>query len=188
MEYPFPTATGQAPAPVPPAASPAPTGSVSDQDQGVFRRFSFTAAIGPGALIGPGENGLAISYQVARVGMGIDRDMSLLLAYEGTGMGSVNPKTKQDSWLKQDIVWAGLQHHFERRFFLRGGLGMGFVSEKTSTETFSGGKGIAALVGFGYELIQRQHFALSLDMNASLTHYHDESWKTLGADIAVSLF
>src|SRR4051794_36588758 len=54
MEYPFPTVTGQAPAPVPPAATT--TGAAQAEDEGVFRRFSFTAAVGPGALIGPGEN------------------------------------------------------------------------------------------------------------------------------------
>ncbi len=187
MEYPFPTATGQAPTPTAPA--PTPTGSAVEEPEGIYRRFSFTAAIGPGALIGPGENALAISYQVARAGVGIDRDLSVLLGYEGAGTSSVNPKNNQDSWLKQEIVWVGLQKHFERRFYVRGGLGFGFVSEKTDTESFSGGIGKpAALVGFGYELMQRRHFALALDMHASLTHYPKESWKTLGADVAVSFF
>jgi hypothetical protein len=186
VEYPFPTATGQAPAPLPPpaaaaAAEPAPA-------EAIERRFTFTAAIGPGALIGPGENALSVSYQLARLGLGLAPNLALLLSYEGAGTSSVNPKTMQDSWLKQDIVWAGLQHHFDRKLYLRGGLGMGFVSEKSGTESFSGGKGIAALVGFGYELLQRSHVAVAFDLHASLTHYPDESWKTLGADVAVTLF
>ena len=53
---------------------------------------------------------------------------------------------------------------------------------------FSGGKGIAALAAFGYELLQRQHWALGLDLHAGLTHYPEESWKTFGVDVTVSIF
>jgi hypothetical protein len=180
LEYPFPTT--RAVVPVAPAPAPEP------EAEGVYRRFSFTAAIGPGALIGPGENALAVSYQVARAGLGLDRNLGLWLSYEGAGTSSVNPKTNLDSWLKQEIVSAGLQGHLERRFYVRGGLGVGFVSEKTKAESFSGGKGIAALAAFGYEILQREHLAVALDLHVSWTHYPSESWKTLGADVAISLF
>jgi hypothetical protein len=191
LDYPFAAANVAAPVAPPPVAAAA-QGAAQAQEEGepqaIHRRFSFTAAIGPGALIGPGENALAVSYQVARGAVGLDRNLALWISYEGAGTSSVNPKTNLDSWLKQEIVSLGLQHHIEQRFYVRGGLGAGFVSEKTKAETFSGGKGIAALAAFGYELIQRKHLAVALDLHVSWTHYPKESWKTLGADVAISLF
>ncbi len=185
IDYPFPQplaqAAEQAPAfPYGPPPQPAP--------DGVSRRFSFTAAIGPGALIGPGERALALSYQVARVGLGLDPDIILQLSYEGSGTTSINPMTDETSWLKQDLLAAGLQHFIGPRIYLRGALGVGFVSEKTDTTSFSGGKGIAALAAFGYELMQRKHWSLGLDLHASLTHYPKESWKTFGLHLTVSVF
>jgi hypothetical protein len=183
-----PVSSGSEVSPGTQVSSGFPYGPPPPPPDGVSRRFSLTAAIGPGALIGPGESALALSYQVARIGIGIDRDLILQLSYEGAGTSSVNPMTQGDSWLKQDMMAAGLQHFLGQRLYLRGGLGVGFVSEKTKTMKFTGGKGIAALAAFGYELTQRTHWALGIDLHASLTHYPAESWKTFGLSATISVF
>jgi hypothetical protein len=178
-----------APPPVAVQATPAfPYGPPPEPERaGVYRRFSMTAALGPGRLIGPGEQTLAVSYQVARAGLGLDRNLNLQLSYEGIGANSEN--NGQKSWLKQDILSAGLQRFISERVYIRGGLGIGFVSEKIQNgPKYDGGKGISALAAFGYEVLQMEHLALGLDLHASLTHYPDESWKTIGLDLTISVF
>jgi hypothetical protein len=158
-----------------------------DEDDG-RRRFSFTAGIGPGALFGPGEEQMALSYQLFRVGVGIERGLSAVLGYESTGTDSVNPATNEDSWLKQDIWSLGLQAHLLPRLYFRGIMGLGYVSEKTASSEFSGGRGIAVGAALGYELVQGRHMALALDVHGSYTHYAREAWKTTGLELAVSFF
>jgi hypothetical protein len=179
LDYPFPTS----------ASGPAPTGAFpAAPPSGVYRPFSFTAAVGPGALLGPGESSLAVSYQLFRLGLGVARNFSLLFAFEGAGTNSVNPGTHRPSWLKQDIWQLGVQSHLLQRLYVRGGLGVGFVSEKVGGRTFDGGRGVALCAGVGYELVQLWFAAVALDLHGSTTRYERESWQTAGLDLAVSFF
>ncbi len=177
-DYPFPVAT---------AASPDAT-AASSEAGGVYRRLSLTTAVGPGALFGPGERDLAVSYQLARLGVGLDKNIALLFGFEGVGTNTINPKTNSDSWLKQDTWSLGLQRHFPPRLYVRGGLGVSSVSEKSGNLAFKGGQGIAVSGALGYEIIQRTHVALAIDIHGSTSHYPRESWQTLGFDLAVSFF
>jgi hypothetical protein len=169
--------------------SGAPPGLVAGGDEGGgFRRFSATAAFGPGILVGPGERSLAMSYQLIRLGIGLDRNLALMFGFSGVGTSSVNPKTGNDSWLKQEVWSLGLQGNLLPRFYVRGGLGTGHVSESAGGQTFSGGRGLEAEGAVGYELLQRRHVALAVELNGSWTHYSRESWKTAGLQMSVSLF
>jgi hypothetical protein len=170
----------------PPEAAPAI--AAPDDQNGVRRPISFTASVGPGMLFGPGERQMALSYQLFRVGVGIDRNLSAVLGYESTGTDSVNPATDEDSWLKQDIWSLGLAAHLLPQLYFRGIMGIGHVSEKTASSNFSGGRGITVGAAVGYELLQMRHLALALDLHGSYTHYARESWKTTGLELAVSFF
>jgi hypothetical protein len=171
----------------PPEPAPAVTAPAGPED-GVYRMFSVTASAGPGALIGPGEKQMALSYQLLRLGVGIDRNLQAVFGYESTGTDSVNPATDEDSWLKQDIWSLGLQAHLTSRLYFRGIMGLGYVSETTDTAEFSGGRGITVGAGLGYEFLQFRHAALAVDLHGSYTHYPRESWKTTGLQLAVSFF
>lgn len=155
---------------------------------GVYRPFSFTFSVGPGKLIGPGENELAVTYNLFRLGFGIAPNLSFVLSFEGAGTNSVNPATGDDSWLKQETFLLGLQYHLERGFYLRGAVGQGSVSETTDFEKFNGGSGVALSGAVGFEFVQTAHFALALDLNASTTRYARESWQTAGLNLALSFF
>lgn len=174
FEYPYTNEAAPTPAPAPTVAG--------------LRRLSFTAALGPGALIGPGERSLAVTYQLFRLGVGLAPNLALMFGFDGVGTNSVNPATGLDSWLRQDVWSLGLQAHVRPALYVRGGMGLGFVSEKAGGRKFSGGRGVSASAAVGYELLQRQHVALSLDLNASLTKYARESWKTAGLQVALSIF
>jgi hypothetical protein len=176
FDYPFEEGPGGTPAVARPAF------------EGIYRPLSFTASVGPGALFGPGENEFALSYQLFRLGVGLDENLAAVFGYESTGTDSVNPATNEDSWLKQDIWSLGLQAHLERRLYFRGTMGLGYVSEKTASAKFSGGRGVSVATAVGYELLQYSHLALALDVHGSYTHYPRESWKTLGLQLAVSVF
>jgi hypothetical protein len=178
LDYPFPTSTSAPPTGALPATPPG----------GVYRPFSFTAAAGPGALLGPGESGLAVSYQLFRLGLGVAPNYSVLFAFEGAGTNSVNPATNRASWLKQDIWQLGVQAHLRQRLYVRGGLGVGFVSEKVGGRTFDGGRGLALCAAVGYEVVQLWFAAVALDLHGSTTRYARESWQTAGLDLAVSFF
>jgi hypothetical protein len=179
LDYPFPSST----------TAPIPTGPLPGTPMsGVYRPFSFTAAVGPGALLGPGESALAVSYQLFRLGLGVARNFSVLFAFEGAGTNSVNPATNRESWLKQDIWQLGVQSHLRQRLYVRGGLGVGFVSEKVGGRTFDGGRGMALCAAVGYEVVQLWFAAVALDLHGSTTRYARESWQTAGLDLAVSFF
>jgi hypothetical protein len=176
LDYPFRT------------SAPASTGLPATPPSGVYRPFSFTAAVGPGALLGPGESAFAVSYQLFRLGLGVAPNFSVLFAFEGAGTSSVNPATNRESWLKQDIWQLGVQSHLRRRLYVRGGLGVGFVSEKVGGRTFDGGRGMALCAAVGYEVVQLWFAAVALDLHGSTTRYARESWQTAGLDLAVSFF
>jgi hypothetical protein len=153
-----------------------------------YRGFSLTLGVGPGGLFGPGEQALALSYLPCRLGYGIAPNLMLVLAYEGMGTNSVNPHTHQDSWLYQNIVWLGLQGRLRSQVYLRGGMGMSSVGEKTSSESFSGGHGMAVLGAIGRDIFTADHVALAIEVNASYARYPRESWQTLGLQLAASFF
>jgi hypothetical protein len=94
----------------------------------------------------------------------------------------------RDSWLKQDLWSAGLQASLLPRLYLRGGMGIGLVSESVGDRTFSGGRGLAVEAAVGWELVQLRHLAMAVEVNGSNTHYPRESWQTAGLQLSVSLF
>jgi hypothetical protein len=162
---------------------------VSQRQQGNdVRRFSFTAAAGSGYLIGPGERSLALAYQLFRLGVGLDERLSLVFGFSGMGTSSVNPATGSDSWLKQNVWSGGLQVNLRRDLYVRGGLGLASVSETVGNRSFDGGNGLLIEGALGYELWQRRHVAIALELAGSTTHYARESWQTVGLQLAVSLF
>jgi hypothetical protein len=75
-----------------------------------------------------------------------------------------------------------------QHLYLRAAMGAGFISEHTASVSFSNGTGIATSGAVGYEFVQTPHVALALDLNGSITKFSHESWKTLGANLAVSFF
>jgi hypothetical protein len=154
----------------------------------VYRPFSFSFSVGPGALIGPGEHELALTYNLFRLGFGIAPNLSLVIGFEGAGTNSVNPDSGEDSWLKQETILLGVQYHFGRGLYVRGSVGQGSISETTDYDHYSGGSGVAMSGAVGYEFVQTQHVALALDLNASSTRYARESWQTAGLNLALSFF
>jgi hypothetical protein len=155
---------------------------------GVYRPFSLTTSIGPGTLIGPGENSLALSYNVVRAGIGAGRNISFVFSFEGSGTPSINPKTRLDSWLKQEVWAAGVQYHFAQRLYGRTTVGLASVSEKTPGRVFEGGRGIGFAAAVGWEFVQSNHVALGVEVNGSSTRYSREFWHTLGLHLALSVF
>jgi hypothetical protein len=158
-----------------------------DMRGAVYRPFSFAFSIGPGALVGPGESELALTY-VLRFGIGLAPNLSLVLGFEGAGTNSVNPDSGLDSWLKQETFLIGVQYHFVRGLYVRGAVGEGSISETTDYDRYSGGSGVALSGAIGYEFLQSQHVSLALDLNGSTTRYARESWETAGLNLAVSFF
>lgn len=175
FEYPFAPMPGE----VAGQAPPAPARDLSG--------FNLTLALGPGGLNGPGERALALGYQL-RVGYGIDRNLVILVGLEGAGTNSVNPKTQAKSWLKQEMVWLGLMGRLGRTAYLRTGVGVAAVSEKTDTMTFEGGNGLAVVGAVGWDIYESGPVALAIELAASHAHYAVESWQTFGLQVAVSLF
>jgi hypothetical protein len=175
---------------VPPSvvAAPASAETADGEPARDLSGFSFTMGIGSGGFFGPGEKTLALSYQPFRLTYGLDPKLAVFLAFEGVGTSSVNPRTQQDSWLSQDTWSLGLQGRLAQRLYLRGGLGLGSVSETVGEETFEGGRGLGVSGALGFDLWNRSHVGLSLELGGSYTHYARESWKTLGLAVAVSIF
>jgi hypothetical protein len=160
---------------------------------GLYRPFSFTVGVGPGYLHGWGNNfdsesSVALSYNLFRLGFGIAPHTQLTIAFEGAGANSTSPLTGEHSWLRQENWLLGLQYHFIPHFYVRGGIGAGFISESTATYFASGGTGFATAGAIGWEFVQTPHVAVALDANGSVTKYPDQYWSTAGLNLAVSFF
>jgi hypothetical protein len=155
---------------------------------GIYRAFSLTTAIGPGALIGPGEETLALSYNLFRVGFGVSRNVSFVFSFAGAGAPTINPGTNADAWLKQETWSLGGQVHMHQRFYARATMGLGFVSEKTANRKFDGGRGLAFSVAGGWELAQASRVALAVELNLNTTRYSREFWHMAGLHLALTVF
>lgn len=159
-----------------------------DEDRGLFRPLSLTLAIGPGMIIGPGERSVALSYNIFRLGIGIVRNLSFIISYEGAGTDSTNPATGEDSWLSQNQWIFGLQFHFLCWFYVRAGIGPGTVEETTRHFFFSNGTSLTYAGALGVEFLRAEYLALGFEASVSTTHYKDESWQTLGWDLTLAFY
>jgi hypothetical protein len=155
---------------------------------GVYRSFSLTVAAGPGAMIGPGEQDLALSHNLLRFGWGLARNLTFYASLEGIRAPSVNPRTHARSWLRQDTVSLGIQRHFLDDLYVRGSLGAGFVGEDTANDSFSGGTGVALSGAVGREVIRLERTAVALELAGNITRYPTEYWGSLGLNLALVLF
>jgi hypothetical protein len=158
------------------------------QPAGVYRPISFSIGAGPGALIGPGEHQLALSYNLFRIGFGVAPNLAFFVSFEGAGTSSINPATDEDSWLKQETWQLGLQFYLLPQVYIRGGIGAGFVNESTDFASFSGGTGIAFSGALGYEFVQSRHVALALEAAGNATKYSRESWAMTGLNLSLTFF
>jgi len=158
---------------------------------GVYRPFSFTLGVGPGYLHGPEKaREVGLSYNLFRLGFGIVPNVQFILAFEGMGANTTSRWTGEYSWLHQENWLLGIQYHFLRRMYVRGGVGAGFIGERTDTTNIPGpGTGLAMAGAIGYEFVQTPHIALALDANGSVTKYAArEYWGTAGLNLAVSFY
>jgi hypothetical protein len=155
---------------------------------GVFRPFSLTIGGGPGALVGPGEQDVALSHNLIRFGWGVVRNLSLYVSFEGVRAPSIHPRTHVRSWLSHDTISAGAQYHFHQRAYLRVGAGVATVSEQAGDETFDGGNGTAGIAAVGVDLVQLPRAALSLEAAATAARYPTEWWGSAGLNLALTLF
>jgi hypothetical protein len=187
QEAPAETAWTAAPAPEGPSRA-APETYPPPPPTGVYRRFSLSVAAGPGALIGPGEQALALSHNVLRVGWGLARNLTFFASLEGARAPSVNPRTRKSSWLRHETLSMGVQHHFWQFAYLRGMVGGGLVGEETDTESFSGGYGVALSGAVGWELAQAQRMAVAVELAANITRYPTEFWGMTGLNLTFTFF
>jgi hypothetical protein len=141
-----------------------------------------------GALLGPGERDMALSHNLLRFGWGLARNLSLYVSFEGARAQGVHPVSHASSWLKQDTVGAGLQYHFQQRAYLRGGLGMAWVSEEVGETTYDGGNGVAGIGAIGFDVAQAQAVVVSLELAATAAHYRTEWWESAGLNLALTLY
>jgi hypothetical protein len=155
---------------------------------GVYRPFSLTIAAGPGALMGPGEQDLALSHNLLRFGWGLARNLTFYVSLEGVRAPSVNPRTHAHSFLRQDTLSLGIQLHFLQTFYVRGSVGAGFVGEDTANDSFSGGTGLALTGAVGHELVQMYRHAIAVELAGNVTRYPTEFWGTVGLNLALTLF
>jgi hypothetical protein len=168
--------------PYSPSPYPAPT------PRGVYRPFSLTIAGGPGALLGPDEHDFALSYSIFRLGIGLVPNFSFVFSLEGAGTTTTNPFTHEDSWLSQHAWLFGAQFHLLQRFYVRGGFGVAFLSEETSSFYVDSTKGLAVTAAVGYEVLQTPHVALALELDGTGAKYSNEWWQMGGLHLALSFF
>ena len=158
---------------------------------GVYRPFSFTLGVGPGYMHGPEKaREVGLSYNLFRLGFGIIPNLQFVLAFEGMGANTTSRLTGESSWLHQENWLIGVQYHVLRRLYVRGGVGAGFIGERTETTNLPGpGTGLAMAGAIGWEFVQTPHIALALDANGSVTKYAaKEYWGTAGLNLAVSFY
>lgn len=154
---------------------------------GNHRQITLALAAGPGSLRGPGEEAFGVSYDL-RLGFGVARDTSLVVAYGGVGADSVSPETGRDSWLWQHLWFIGAEQHFARFLYARGGVGLASVGEDLEFDTVTGGHGFGMSAALGLELLQGDHLALGLEFAATAARYRREWWGMGGVHLVLAFF
>jgi hypothetical protein len=155
---------------------------------GVFRAFSLTIAGGPGVLVGPGEQAAALSHNLLRFGWGLARNLSVYVSLEGVRAPSISPATHRSSWLRHDTVSLGAQYYYVPRVYVRGGLGVAWVGEKTGDLDLDGGTGLAGIAAVGVDLVQLPRSAVSLEIAGTTARYATEWWGSTALNLALTLF
>jgi hypothetical protein len=185
------TMTGSASAqPAPPLPPPNAMAAVAPAARpGVYRPISFTASIGPGALVGHGQTRTFADHTQARMGFGLEPDMALYLGFESYGATMVAvgmPETS--SSVRHDIWLLGLQYFPLRRIYLRAGLGVGTLEEATAGQVFHRTAGLTLQIASGCELVRFRHAALGLEAGVDSIQYPEESWHGATASATFAVF
>jgi hypothetical protein len=164
----------------------------SDETLRPYRGFTVTGSVGPAGLFGPADSGLPAVREVAvgfalRIGVGLTSDLVLTFAYEGTGTRSTSV-AGESSWLRQTNWLIGMQYYPTERLYLRGGIGAGYLTERSQSVAVGSDVGFAAGAALGWELMQARHLALAIELRGSSTVVPSQSWHTLAVNLGFSFF
>jgi hypothetical protein len=121
----------------------------------------------------------------ARLGFGIAPSLILLLGVDGATAGQGN------FVYDQTIYYAGLQAFLTRQLFLRGGAGIGNITQKDSQGNFLffGNTGLGLTGSVGVELIQGYNWSLELAGQVTSGFYADsEHWTSVAGNIGFNFF
>ena len=121
----------------------------------------------------------------ARLGFGIAPSLIFLLGVDGATAGD------GDFVYDQTIYYAGLQAFLTRQLFLRGGAGVGNITQKDSQGNFLffGKTGLGLTGSAGIELIQGYNWSLELAAQVTTGFYADnERWTSLAGNIGFNFF
>jgi hypothetical protein len=172
-----------------PAAQPSPppiAAAVSPPSHGVHRPISFTAGIGPGALVGRGHTELSLDHTQARIAFGLEPEMAAYLGFESYGatLGAARPER---SLVRHDLWLLGLQYFPLQRVHLRAAIGLA-REDSTAEDLPRRDTGVTFQFASGYELVRLRHAALALEVGGDAIQYPEESWYAANASVTLAIF
>jgi hypothetical protein len=166
------------PPPPPPATRP-----VTD------RAFTIGGSLGFGSLSYVNDNLEQVSDVTTgysfRLGFGITPRSIFLIGLDGA-------ITSDDIFVyNQTVYYVGLQYFLSRHFFLRGGVGVGNITERESATDFVrfGRAGLGLTGTAGFEVVQGYNWSLELAAQFTGGFYRDdEQWGSYTINVGVNFF
>ena len=153
------------------------------------RPFMLGGSLGLGVLhydqdIGMSTSAAAAGYSV-RLGFGVAPRLMLLLSIDGASTGD------EYTVFNQTVYTAGLQMFLTRQLFVRGGVGMGNITQRDSDGNYLvfGAAGLGVTASLGVELLQGYNWSLELAGQLIAGFYsNNEQWSSGAVNIGFNFF
>ena len=158
-------------APPPPPAPP----------PGVHRQgFTFGIALGLGSISADCDGCESLNGVAAELHLGGMLTPRLALMLDSSAIAHIEDDGFYETRTMMSSMTAiALQYFVSDRFWLKGGLGFGRLTEETDTVRFESDPGGGALFAAGYEISQSHTFAVDLQARAAFVGYGESASEQL---------
>jgi len=131
----------------------------------------------------------AVGYS-ARLGFGLTSRLLFLIEINGAASSVPDTYYQGNSVAYDQTIYdLGLQAFLTRKFFLRGGLGLGNIKQWDDLGTFrSGETGFAMTGSAGLELLQGYNWSLEIAGQFIGGFYRDQRWSSGAVNIGFNFF
>jgi hypothetical protein len=147
------------------------------------------AALNYTSIDGAAASDAAVGYS-ARLGFGLTPRLLFLIEINGAA-ASVQDSVYVGNSVAYDqtIYDIGLQAFLTRKFFLRGGVGLGNIKQWDDLGTFTFGQtGFAMTGSAGLELLQGYNWSLEIAGQFIAGFYRDQKWNSSAVNVGFNFF
>ena len=131
----------------------------------------------------------AVGYS-ARLGFGLSPRILFLIEINGAAASVSDPGYQGNSIAYDQTIYdVGVQAFLTRKFFLRGGVGMGNIKQWDDLGTFKSGEtGFAMTGSAGFELLQGYNWSFEIAGQFISGFYREQNWSSGAVNVGFNFF